>query len=194
MHAPALKLAPAMEAQVRQAGPMDYSEVCRLMLLAHGENGLFPANHNKVGWWIGRFLTMAQCPPEDTGPRGAIGVIGSPGGKLEALAMTAIGCQWYSDQKFLEEFLVFVDPDFRRTRHIHALIAWLKEQADACGIPLLTGIISNTRTEAKIKLYRRQYHLEPAGAYFLYLPEGVQWNYERNSQSRQTVAAYSSAA
>jgi hypothetical protein len=35
------------------------------------------------------------------------------------------------------------------------------------GMPLLIGVLSNSRTEAKIRLYKRHFG-EPAGAYFLY--------------------------
>ena len=38
---------------------------------------------------------------------------------------------------------------------------------DDLGIPLIIGVLSNQRTEAKIRLYERQFGA-PAGAFFLY--------------------------
>jgi hypothetical protein len=41
------------------------------------------------------------------------------------------------------------------------------EEQWPCGIPLAIGVMSNTRTEAKIRLYERVFGA-PAGVYFLY--------------------------
>ena len=138
-----------------------------MFFLAHQENGFFPANVKKVDWWLDRMLRPELIPPFDTGTRGVIGVIGN--GRLEGLAVLAIGQFWYTDQKHLEEYVVFVDADCRGSPHCAALIDWMKEQSKLTGLPLFTGITSNKRTEAKVKLYRRL--LPPVGAFFLYEPE-----------------------
>jgi hypothetical protein len=154
---------------VRIAGPADESEVYRLMLLAHAEISIFPHSNERVVWYVRRFLFGHQLHPDDTGPRGVIGVIG-PVGALRALTMVGLGQYWYTDSRHLEEYLVFVDPEHRKdsARYGPTLIEWLKERSRSTGLPLLTGILSNHRTEAKVRLYQRM--LPQIGAYFFYNP------------------------
>lgn len=161
---------------VRVGRSEDETEVCRLMLLSHAENGLFPANHSKVLYFIRIFLNANRMPPTWTGPRGVIAVIGPVGGKLEGFAMVGIGQMWYSDKRYLEEYAVFVDPDMRRPNRGHAAVlnAWLKSQSDRTGLPLITGIMSTHRTEAKCRLYRIRY--QKLGEYFCSLPAGKKWH------------------
>lgn len=160
---------------VRVAGPADRSEVIRLLLLGHNENGMFPLDRPKAEWWVDRMLDPAAIPPWDTGPRGAIGVIGPPGGTLEGLAFVTFGTYWYTQQRHLEEFVVFVDPLFRQTMdgervpHAKALVEWMKEQSRLTGLPLLTSILSEKpRMEAKVRLYQRM--MPKVGAFFCFNP------------------------
>jgi GNAT superfamily N-acetyltransferase len=154
---------------VRVAGPADHQEIWRLFLQGHRENGQFTLAPEKVEWFLSRALVPDAIPEWDTGPRGAIGVIGDVG-RLEALVFVCIGTHWYSHDRHLEEFIVYVDPECRRSGHAKALVEWMKTQSDRTHLPLLTGIISNERTEAKVRLYRRM--LPPIGAFFLYGNKG----------------------
>jgi len=151
---------------VRIATPDDHREIWRLFLQGHRENGMFTLSPDKVQWFMTRALAPYLIPPGDSGPRGVIGVIG-PVGALEALVFVTIGEYWYSNDKHIEEFLVYVDPECRKSNHAHALIDWMKEQVELTGIPLVTGIMSNERTEAKCRLYRRM--LPKVGEFFMYL-------------------------
>ncbi len=153
---------------VRIAGPEDFQEIYRLFLQGHNENGLFTLAPKKVEWFMTRALMPEVIPLGDTGPRGCIGVIG-PVGHLEALVFVTIGDYWYSEDKHIEEFLVYVDPEYRRSDHADALLDWMKEQVEVTGIPLMTGIISNHRTEAKCRLYRR--NLPKMGEFFFLAPK-----------------------
>lgn len=163
------------EPVVRVAGPADESEVCRLLLLAHAENAVMPASNEKVLYFVRRFLNGHRIPDDDSGPRGVFGVIGLVGA-LEALVMIGIGNFWYTLDRHLEEYVVFVDPNFRTsglrgaTGHGIALIEWAKGQSRRTGLRLVTGILSNHRTEAKCRLYRRM--LPKVGEYFYYTPDG----------------------
>lgn len=150
---------------VRIATPEDHHEIWRLFLQGHKENGLFTLAHDKVQWFLSRALAPHTIAADDVGPRGVVGVIGEAGA-LEGLVFITIGEYWYSHDKHIEEFIVYVDPDHRQSNHAQALVAWMKEQADATGLPLMTGIISNKRTEAKCRLYRRM--LPKVGEFFLY--------------------------
>ncbi len=150
---------------VRVAKPADRQEVWRLFLQSHNENGQFTLAPEKVDWIMSRALNPEMIPDWDTGARSVIAVIGPPGA-LEALALMSVDTYWYTNERHLGEYLVYVDPEQRKSGHARALVEWMKHQSDITGLPLLTGVISNTRTEAKVRLYRR---LVPyVGAFFLY--------------------------
>lgn len=153
---------------IRAATLSDHQEVWRLFLQAHSENGIFKLAPAKVEFFIQRALNPGAIHPADTGPRGQIVVIGPPG-KLEAICFVLIGSFWYSEDRHLEELLVYVDPEYRASGHAKALIDWMKKTAEGLGLKVLSGIISNTRTEAKVRLYKRQ--MPCVGAFFLY-PNG----------------------
>lgn len=154
---------------VRLATPADGQEIWRLFLMAHNENSLFPLAPEKVQWLMNRALNPDLIPIEDMGPRGIIGVIG-PVGALEALVFLLIGQFWYSNDRHLEELLVFTDPEHRKSHHAQAIIQWMKDQVEITGLPLMTGIMSNHRTEAKVRLYSRM--LPKVGAFFFLSPKG----------------------
>lgn len=154
---------------VRIATPEDGQEIWRLFLQGHKENGIFTLAPEKVQWFLNRVLYPETIPIGDTGPRGVIGVIG-PVGSLEALVFLTIGSYWYSDDLHLEEYIIYTDPEHRKSHHVQALIAWMKNQVELTGLPLVTGIISNVRTEAKCRLYRRM--LPKIGEFFYLGPKG----------------------
>ena len=89
-----------------------------------------------------------------------------PVGKLEAIAFIIISQFWYSEAYHIEELTVFVEPESRKSEHAKVMIDWMKKTADELGIPLLTGIMSTERTEAKVRLYDRQ--LPRIGSFYLY--------------------------
>lgn len=154
---------------VRTAVPDDYQEIWRLFLQNHRENGLFQPSPRKVQWLLNRVLCPESIPPGDTGTRGVIGVIGPVGG-LEAIVFVTISEYWYSTEKHIEEFMVYVDPECRKSEHAIALVQWMKDQTEDTGLPLLTGVMSNHRTEAKCRLYRRM--MPKIGELFMVSPGG----------------------
>jgi hypothetical protein len=66
----------------------------------------------------------------------------------------------------LEELANFTHPDHRKSKHAETLLQWTKMLSDKLEIPLTIGIISNVRTEAKVRLYRR--HFPYMGGFFVY--------------------------
>jgi len=154
---------------VRLAKPEDHDELWRLFLQAHHENSLFKLAPQKVEWLMNRAIHPEMIPTGDTGPRGVIGVIG-PHGALEGFVFLLIGQFWYSEDRHLEELVVFVDPEYRKSDHAKAFIQWMKDQVEKTGLPLLTGIMSNHRTEAKVRLYSRM--LPKVGAFYFLSPKG----------------------
>lgn len=154
---------------VRLANIDDWQEVWRLFLQGHNENGMFKLSPQKVTWFMHRALSPQSLAPNDLGPRGVIGVIGRPG-RLEALVFVTIGEYWYSDQQHLEEFIVYVDPEFRKSSHAIAMVEWMKGQVEETKLPLISGIMSTIRTEAKCRLYRRM--MPKIGEFFCVMPKG----------------------
>ena len=153
---------------IRIAGPKDFDEVWRLLLLGYSENAIFPLAEKKAQWFVRRCLNPDQIDPKDTGSRGVIGVIG-PIGALEGLAFLMLDTYWYTEALCITEFIVFVDPQHRKTDHAKTLIKWMRQQPDEVGLPLITGILSNTRTEAKCRLYQRL--MPKIGEFFLVKPK-----------------------
>jgi GNAT superfamily N-acetyltransferase len=166
---------------VRVAGPADRQEIWRLFLQSHRENGKFSLAPEKVDFFINRALFPEAIPEWDTGVRGAIGVIGDVG-SLEAIVLLMLGSYWYTHDRFLEEYMIFVDPECRRSFHARALIQWMKNQSDRVGLPLFTGVVSTHRTEAKVALYERM--LPRVGAFFLY---GDKFSSLRSIQASSTA-------
>jgi hypothetical protein len=154
---------------VRAAGPQDSDEVWRLLMESHKENGLFSLCEAKVRWFVNRVIYPETILPDDTGVRGIIGVIG-PVGAVEGLVFLTIGEFWYSNDKHLEEFILYVDSRHRRSEHAKALVGWMRQMVERTGLPLVTGIMSTTRTEAKVRLYERM--LPKIGAFFYLGPKG----------------------
>lgn len=141
---------------VRIAKPDDKMEIWRLCLNHHNENGVFPLAPEKVDFFINRVLYADRIPPNDTGARGVIGVIG-PRGSLEAIAFLLLSECWYTRQRHIEELMVYVDAEYRHSDHAKALLQWMRDQSQNTGLPLLSGVMSNHRTEAKCRLYRRAF-------------------------------------
>ena len=100
---------------------------------------------------------------------GIVGVIGEAGGQIEGAVLLRTGAMWYSSEKVLEEKGIFIHPDFRNSRAHRGrrLCEFSKRVADQLGIPLMIGILSNDRLEAKTRLYERQFG-KPSGMFFLY--------------------------
>ena len=132
----------------------------RLAAQATEENGFVEPNMIKLLGEVWAALSRDH---------GIMGVIGPVGGNLEAAVLLRIGPMWYSDQIVLEEKAIFVHPDYRAAKigRARLMCEFSKKVADTLNVPLMIGVLSNTRTAAKVKLYTRQFG-EPAGAYFLY--------------------------
>lgn len=100
------------------------------------------------------------------GNNSVVGVIGATG-NIEAAIHLAFRRFWYTADWHLEELWAYVRPQYRKSTRAKSLVQYAKHCADTLKVPLLIGILSNERTEAKVALYRRQLG-EPTGAYFLY--------------------------
>lgn len=145
---------------VRIGTPEDLDGCMELALLACKENGFVNPKPQKMLEDFWQALNMEH---------GLVGLIGKEGEKIEGGILLRIGTMWYSDEPVLEEKAIFIHPDYRSVKGGRArrLCEFSKQAATSLGVPLIIGVLSNHRTEAKVRLYERQFG-RPTGAFFLY--------------------------
>jgi len=153
--------------KIRLGTPADEEGMLQMALKAWEENGIKSVNPEKMLGMIKPALYLWQ---------GLVGIIGEPGEKIEAAVLLRTSQMWYSDEWILEEKAIFVDPEFRIMKgirsgqtlgHARTLCEFSKQTAEQLGLPLLIGVLSSHRTEAKIRLYEKSFGA-PSGAFFLY--------------------------
>ena len=150
----------SQELSIRLATPADVHDVMALSLSACDENGFIDPNPEKL---------LAEIWPALNLDHGLVGLIGEESGPPQGGILLRIGTMWYSDNYVLEEKAIFIHPEYRNAKGGRAkkLCEFSKQVADSLGIPLIIGVLSNHRTEAKVKMYERQFG-KPSGAFFLY--------------------------
>jgi GNAT superfamily N-acetyltransferase len=146
--------------RIRIGTPDDIHGVMELSIMACAENGFINPDKKKLLNELWQALNLNY---------GLIGIIGKENGLMEGAILLRIGPMWYSNDMVLEEKAIFIHPDYRGAKDGRAryLVEFAKKTADDLGIPLLIGVLSNERTEGKIRLYERQFG-KPSGAFFLY--------------------------
>lgn len=147
--------------RVRIADNRDVEDLLAMCHAMHDENFVLPMDETKV-----RELLVSATRPEIDKRRGVIGVIGERGA-LEASIGLVFDSTWYSSDLCLFDAWNYVKPEHRSSTASHDLIAWAKRISDHFSTPLMIGILSNHRTEAKVRLMRRQLG-QPVGAFFMY--------------------------
>lgn len=140
----------------------DEDQLMALCRILHGENALAAMDDDLVRAMLYRAFDRQG---------GTIGVIRGPE-RIEAAIYMLLTSFWYTKETHLEELLSVVHPDHRHGRHAEALITFaVKCSTDLSGyagfpIPLVIGIMTNTRMAGKVRLYRRLLGY-PAGAMFV---------------------------
>jgi hypothetical protein len=147
--------------RVRVADSGDEEALMELANYLHAENGLFDMDETAVRY---AFRKAIIGRPEQR--HGIVGVIGAPD-DLEGAIFLEPSCLWYSTQPCLLELFSYVYPKHRSSTNSIDLIAFAKHVSDHFKLPLMIGVLSNKRTEAKVRLYRRALG-EPTGAFFLH--------------------------
>ena len=153
--------------KIRLATPEDMDELMAIAMMACEENGFLNPNPAKLA---------AEMWPALHQDHGLCAVIGKDGGIIEGLVLLRTGHMWYSDAQVIEEKAIFIHPDFRSAKGGRAskLCEFSKKVADTLEIPLIIGVLSNSRTSAKVRMYERQFG-PPSGAFFLYGAETGKW-------------------
>jgi hypothetical protein len=160
--------------QIRLATTDDLDEVMTLAFAACHENAFLNASKEKLvtEFWPALYPGTIPIPGADFSQlpdHGLCPVIGPPGGAIEGLVLLRMVKMWYSNDNVLEERGLFIYPQFRAARGGRAkrLVEYSKHVADQLKMPLIMGVLSNTRTEGKVRLYTRLFG-NPAGAFFLH--------------------------
>jgi hypothetical protein len=154
--------------KIRIGTAADMDGIMQIAMAACEENGFLNPNPARLA---------AEIWPALHQDHGICGVIGEPGGVIEGVVLLRIGQMWYSDTMIVEEKAIFIHPDFRNAKGGRAkrLCEFSKKVADELGIPLIIGVLSNSRTEAKVRMYERQFG-KPSGAFFLYGAKTGEWS------------------
>ena len=129
-----------------------------------GESALFPYSEGRVR----KMITLATEPQAHvpTSPIVVIGVIGEPG-QVEASTGLIASQFWYTEAWHIEDVWHFVCPKHRKTKHSKHLLNFSKEVQKSLALPLVMGVLSDVRTEAKARLYSREFG-KPVGAVFVW--------------------------
>ena len=144
-------------ADVRVAAPDDRPEIMRLTRIACDEDG----QHSYSAGKVSEFLDLHY------GKRGGmIGVVGDVGTELKAYIFLVVTQVWFSDDWHVQELSLFVSPSHRKSTYARQLMAFSKHVAKSLDLDLTIGVLSNSRTEAKCRLYQRQF--KSAGMFFIY--------------------------
>jgi hypothetical protein len=154
--------------KIRIGTAADMDGIMQIAMAACEENGFLNPNPARLA---------AEIWPALHQDHGICGVIGEPGGVIEGVVLLRIGQMWYSDTMIVEEKAIFIHPDFRNAKGGRAkrLCEFSKKVSDELGIPLIIGVLSNSRTEAKVRMYERQFG-KPSGAFFLYGAKTGEWS------------------
>jgi hypothetical protein len=142
---------------IRICVPADEPALLRVLALNYEENkGLAAINWDKVTRMVRR------------GTEQQLGIIGVIEGKhgIEATAGFILTNFWFSDDFHLEEVWVFVLPDYRRSTHARRLYEWAKYLSTQMTVPVLCGVLTTQRHQAKIRLAQRE--MPQVGALFMW--------------------------
>jgi GNAT superfamily N-acetyltransferase len=143
---------------VRLAVPDDVPGIMGLMRLACEEINQHPMDDEKVFAMVCRYYNKEGA---------LIAVIGEPGFPVAYLLMI-VDSLWYSKDYQLLELSLFVHPDKRKSNYAKQLMKFSKQASDGLDLDLTIGVWASERTEAKVRLYQRQF--KTSGTYFTYRP------------------------
>lgn len=152
-----------MQPQVRVAKPEDFVFIVGMAERLHEENG-----HLEIDRELAENALMGAINQD----KAIIGLIG-PTEDIQGIVFLRLCQFWYSKQIILEEMFLYVKPEHRRGTGIPAsLVKWAVAAGKRLEVPLMIGVLSNQRTRAKLRLYRR-FIGHPVGGYFFIMPNGA---------------------
>ena len=138
--------------RVRIATSADEDELMHLCRANHAENGIGAFAEDKVHAVFRRAFDPGR------NDIGVIGVVGTD--VIEGSIGLVVDQPWDGDTPILMGLWTYVLPAFRQSTHMRDLVAFARRLSDPApigmGLPLWMGAISHRRTEAQVRLYKRQ--------------------------------------
>lgn len=156
------------DSKVRLAQPSDEPELLSLFRMMHAEGGMRPLDMDCVRETFARAFDRKG---------GILSVIGAPG-HIRAMQYLLITRMYYTRENHIDELWNWVHPEHRHSDYSKILIDHAKSCSDQISssmgtkIPLIMGVLTNSRMSAKVRLYRRFFGL-PIGAFFVHNPTWV---------------------
>lgn len=145
---------------VRLAELDDLPNLMAITRLACEEDGQHSYDPEKVLNMLRRYFDKAG---------GLVAVIGEKGEELKGYLIMIIDEVWYSKETQLLELSLFVHPNHRKSTYARQLMEFSKQASNGLKMDLTIGVMSTSRTEAKVRLYQRQF--PQVGCYFVYRPQ-----------------------
>lgn len=142
---------------VRPARPEDAEKIYDLLMFLYAENAPFKMSEKKVRAMIKRGTENRDI---------VLGVVDAPDGTIAGSVGACFEQWWHTDDWHIGEMWNFVHPEHRHSTYAKDLITYMKWIAEQMNMSLHMGIITGTKMEAKIRLYRRQ--IQPVGALFIH--------------------------
>lgn len=136
----------------------DLPEFMRLFKVMHSENGLFDLDEDCVVETFDRAVKNKE---------GVIGLIKGPDNDIRAMLMMLITRYYYTTQFHLEELFNYIALPWRKTNYADTLLRYAIHCQQQLKIPLVIGVLTGHRMEAKVRLYRRRLGM-PSGAFFVH--------------------------
>ena len=135
------------DSQVVIATPEWEEGIYKLLVEMHQETALASLDEAKSRWWIRKGLNRDKA---------IVGAIGTPD-RVEASIGLFVGNFWYapSDDVHLEDHWNYCGQEYRKSRHAHAMLDWARQVQTAMGMPVILGVLSTKRTQAKVELFKR---------------------------------------
>lgn len=134
------------QTRVRLANPADRPAIFQQCKMLSQENGIVPMKDELVLREIDNALARNHA---------LLAVVGDEG-RVEGSICLRLAHYWYNDDFWwLEDRWCYVEPEYRagpNSKDLLEFANWWRQQLD---IPLMMGILSSQRTEAKLRLYRR---------------------------------------
>jgi hypothetical protein len=140
---------------VRLATPEDIPEIIRLFREYLKENNQNKFNEEKL-------VGIISLHYKKNG--GIIGVVGKEGRSLDGMTILVVQQSWYSDDFQLQELILYIDQGSRKSSYAKQLMIFAKKATELLDLELRIGVWSSERTEAKMKLYGRQFNFR--GGFF----------------------------
>lgn len=144
--------------EVRPAIPEDEPEVIATIRQLCAEDGSYPPSDDLAIPFIRKALDGD----------GIIGII-RPNNDIEALVFLKISNPWYSRDMYLDEYLLYAKPQYRKSKDARSLVQFAKRQSDRLNLPLRIGITSKNDNIRKQNLYQRMLG-DPTHLFFLHRP------------------------